>query len=27
VAVELPELPPCGDLDLSLVESSLYFFA
>ncbi len=27
VAVELPELPPCGDLDLSLVEKSLYFFA
>jgi len=27
VAVELPELPPNGDLDLSLVEKSLYFFA
>lgn len=27
VAVELPELPPNGDLDLSLVEQSLYFFA
>jgi DNA-directed RNA polymerase len=27
VAVELPELPPCGSLDLSLVEQSLYFFA
>ena len=27
VAIELPELPPNGNLDLSLVEQSLYFFA
>lgn len=27
LAVELPELPPCGVLDLSLVERSQYFFA
>lgn len=27
IAAELPELPLCGDLDLSLVEQSVYFFA
>lgn len=27
IAVDLPELPPCGDLDLSRVEQSAYFFA
>ncbi|WP_285401014.1 DNA-directed RNA polymerase [Luteibacter sp. ME-Dv--P-043b] len=27
IAVTLPDLPTVGDLDLSLVESSLYFFA
>jgi DNA-directed RNA polymerase len=27
IATELPQLPPCGDLDLSLVEGSAYFFA
>jgi DNA-directed RNA polymerase len=27
VAAELPDLPLCGDLDISLVEQSAYFFA
>lgn len=27
LAEKLPELPPCGNLDLSLVEQSAYFFA
>lgn len=27
LAEKLPELPPCGHLDLSLVEQSVYFFA